>query len=138
MMKKVTKRTVLEALVAAVDAGLVINGVTSADVRDYATNEIDLLDKKASKAKERAEKKKAEADGLTDAVYAAMTGDYETIADIAARVDFDDPALSVAKVGARLRKLVDLGKAEKTELKIKPEGGGKTVTKVGYRAIAND
>ena len=133
---KITKRTVLETLVAAIDAGdidLDTYDVTVDDVRAYAVNEIDLLDKRAVKAKERAAVKKAETDDLTEAVYEVLGDDFEPIADIAARIEGDD--LTVGKVGARLRKLVEMGKAEKAELKVKPADGGKTRSLVGYRKV---
>ena len=134
MEKKITKRTVLEALIAAANEGnvhMMTEDVTVTDVIAYAENEIALLDKRAERAKVRAEKAKAEADELTEVVYAAMTDEFETIADIATRIEGAD--VTVGKVGARLRKLVDLGRAEKGELKIKGEDGSKTRVLVAYK-----
>ena len=132
---KITKRTVLETIIAAVDAGdLYLDSyeASSEDIKAYALNEIELLDKRAVKAKERAASKKAEADELLEAVYEAMSEDFEPIADVFARIEGED--LSAAKVGAKMRKLVEAGRAEKGEIKVKPEGG-KTRTLVAYRKI---
>lgn len=129
---KVTKRMVLEAMIEEANGNGLTPEVTWDDVRNYAMNEISLLDKRAVKAKERAEKNKAETDELMEIVYEAMNDDFEPIADIAARIEGED--VTVGKVGARLRKLVEAGRAEKSELKIKREGE-KTRTLVGYKRV---
>lgn len=132
---KLPKRTVLETIIAAVDAGdLYLDSyeASSDDIKAYAINEIELLDKRAAKAKERAAVKKAEGDELTEVVYEAMSDEFEPIADVLARIEGDD--LSAAKVSARMRKLVEAGRAEKGEIKVKPEGG-KTRTLVAYRKL---
>lgn len=129
---KVTKRMVLEAMIEEANGNGLTPEVTWNDVRNYAMNEISLLDKRAVKAKERAEKNKAETDELMEIVYEAMNDDFEPIADIAARIEGED--VTVGKVGARLRKLVEAGRAEKAELKVKREGE-KTRTLVGYKRV---
>lgn len=129
---KITKRMVLEAMIEVANGNDLTAEVTWDDVRNYAMNEISLLDKRAVKAKERAEKNKAETDELMEIVYEAMNDDFEPIADIAARIEGED--VTVGKVGARLRKLVEAGRAEKAELKVKREGE-KTRTLVGYKRV---
>jgi len=131
---KITKRAVLETLIKAIDEGdifLETYDVSHEDVRAYAVNEIALLDKRAEKAKERTANKKAESDELTEAVYATLTDDFEPVADILARIEGED--LSAAKIVARIKKLIEAGRAEKAELKIKPADGGKTRTLMGYK-----
>lgn len=131
---KITKRAVLETLIKAIDAGdifLDAYDVSHDDVRAYAVNEIALLDKRAEKAKERTASKKAENDELMEAVYATLTDDFEPVADILARIEGED--LSAAKIVARIKKLIEAGRAEKAELKIKPADGGKTRTLMGYK-----
>ena len=133
---KITKRAVLETLIKAIDAGdifLETYDVSHEDVRAYAENEIALLDKRAEKAKERTANKKAEGDELMEAIYATLTDDYEPVADILARIEGED--LSAAKIVARIKKLVDAGRAEKAELKIKPAEGGKARILMGYKRI---
>ena len=129
---KITKRMVLEAMIEVANGNDLPVDLTWDDVRNYAMNEISLLDKRAVKAKERAEKNKAETDELMEIVYEAMNDDFEPIADIAARIEGED--VTVGKVGARLRKLVEAGRAEKAELKVKREGE-KTRTLVGYKRV---
>lgn len=129
---KITKRMVLEAMIEEANGNGLTPEVTWDDVRNYAMNEISLLDKRAVKAKERAEKNKTETDELMEIVYEAMNDDFEPIADIAARIEGED--VTVGKVGARLRKLVEAGRAEKAELKVKREGE-KTRTLVGYKRV---
>lgn len=129
---KITKRMVLEAMIEVANGNDLSADLTWDDVRNYAMNEISLLDKRAVKAKERAEKNKAETDELMEIVYEAMNDDFEPIADIAARIEGED--VTVGKVGARLRKLVETGRAEKSELKVKREGE-KTRTLVGYKRV---
>ena len=131
---KITKRMVLETLIAAVDAGDIMldnYDVAAEDVKAYAENEIALLDKRAVKAKERAEKNKAESDELTEVVYETLTDEFEPIANILSRIEGED--LSAAKVVARMRKLVDAGRAEKAELKVKPAEGGRARSIMGYK-----
>jgi len=131
---KITKRDVLTTLVKAIDAGDIMldaYDVSAEDVKAYAENEITLLDKRAVKAKERAEKNKAESDELTEVVYETLTDEFEPIANILSRIEGED--LSAAKVVARMRKLVEAGRAEKTELKVKPAEGGRARTVMGYK-----
>ena len=131
---KITKRDVLTTLVKAIDAGDIMldaYDVSAEDVKAYAENEIALLDKRAVKAKERAEKNKAESDELTEVVYETLTDEFEPIANILSRIEGED--LSAAKVVARMRKLVDAGRAEKAELKVKPAEGGRARSIMGYK-----
>lgn len=131
MTTKFTKREILEALANGITTDF--GEITAADIRAFAENEIALLDKRAASAKKRAAAKKEEPDELLDAVASVLSTEFEPIADIFARIE--GPDLTAAKVSAKLRKLVDLGRAEKTELKIKPTDCGKTKALVGYRAI---
>ena len=141
-MEKITKREMFEALVSLATTGKfeyeTTDGVVSVSetaLKEFAENEIALLDKKAVKAKERASAKKAEADELTEVVFAAMTEEFEPIAEIASRIEGED--VTVAKVQYRLRKLAEAGRAEKTELTIPATEGGKARKVVGYKKIAD-
>lgn len=97
----------------------------------FCANEIKLLDKKAAKAKETAAAKKAEKDELCNIVEAVLTTEFQTRNDIAAQIEGDD--VTVAKVGYRLTKLVELGLAEKTEVSV-PGPDGKARKVVAYRS----
>lgn len=135
-MEKITKREMFEALVAYADTtdmevqiGEAV--VTAADFAAFATKEIEQLDKKAVKAKERAAAKRAEGDALTDAVLAVLTDSFQTAAEIAAQIEDEDA--TVAKISYRLGSLVKDGKAVKDDIKVDREGK-KTVLK-GYRLV---
>lgn len=135
-MEKITKREMFEALVAyaeATDMEVQVGEavVTATDFVAFATKEIEQLDKKAVKAKERAAAKRAEGDALTDAVLAVLTGEFQTAADVAAQIEDEDA--TVAKVSYRLGALVKDGKAVKEDIKVDREGK-KAVLK-GYRLM---
>ncbi len=134
-MEKITKRNMYEALVnfaeekgLAFDNGEEMVAVSLEDLAAFAQNEIDLLDKKAAKAKERAATKRAEGDELTDAVRAVMsTEEFEPIAEIAARIEGED--VTVGKVQYRLGQLVKNGEAVKEQITI-PGGEGQKARKI--------
>ena len=134
-MEKITKRNMYEALVnfaeekgLAFDNGEEMVTVSLEDLATFAQNEIDLLDKKAAKAKERAATKRAEGDELTDAVRAVMsTEEFEPIAEIAARIEGED--VTVGRVQYRLGQLVKNGEAVKEQITI-PGGEGQKARKI--------
>jgi len=99
---KITKKDVLFAIKNLVENGT-LEGVSADDVIAYVDTTIAQIDAKAAKAKEKAAEKKAEGDALYDAVAAVLTDEYQTIADILAKVN--DPDATTAKVSARLTKL---------------------------------
>ena len=131
-MEKLTKRSVYEALLKMVETGTL--EITEDELKTFCENEIALLDKKAEKAKERAATKRAESDALTDAVRSALTGEFEPIADIAARIEGDD--VTVSKITYRLGQLVKNGEAEKDQLTIPATETTKARRVVGYRAAS--
>lgn len=123
MENKITKREMFEALVNYANGELMaferedeMVVVMLEDLKAFAENEIELLDKKSAKAKERAMAKKAEADELMDKVKAVLTGEYQTTADLV--IAIDDEEVTAGKVQARLKKLVDAGLVEKTDMKV--------------------
>jgi hypothetical protein len=140
-MEKFTKRNVFAAIVNYVENGeFAYTDAEGAKVEvpaealaTFAKHEIELLDNAAVKAKERKAKKAAEPDALTDAVVAALTDNFATIADIAAKIE--DPEATIAKVTYRLNALVEAGNAEKTDVKI-PGGEGKRARTVKAYKIA--
>ena len=124
MEKKITKREKFEAIITAIETGEWV--IDTDEIRAFAENEIALLDKKASKAKERQATKKAEGDALTDAIYEALTDEFAVIADITAKVAEVEEDVTVAKVTYRLGQLVKNGKAENGDVKIPGTDGQKT------------
>jgi hypothetical protein len=96
---------------------------------EFVQAERNALANKAAKAKAKAAEKKTEIDDLGNAVLAVMTGEPKTRDEIFEAVEFDDA--TVAKVGARLTKLVDAGLVQKTEVKSVTASGKKT-TRMAY------
>ena len=132
-MEKITKRAMYEAIAEAMETGSCQFAPEA--VKEFCMNEIELLDKKAAKAKERAAAKASEGDALTDAVMAVMTTDeFQPIATIAANVADEDA--TVAKVTYRLTQLVKNGTAEKQEITIVGSEGSKSRKVQGYRLVA--
>lgn len=125
-MTKITKKDMFKTIASLL--------ADNAEVVAFCDNEIALLEKKAAKAKETAAKKKAEGDELRDVVFAAMSDtDFETIADIAGRIEGED--VTVAKVTYRLTSLVRAGLAEKTEVTIPATETSKARKVCAYRKI---
>ena len=137
-MEKTTKKQMFEALVNFANEGALVfeneDGemviVTNDVLLAFAENELEQLDKKAAKAKERAAAKKAEADVLLDAVKEVLADDFETRDAIAEKIDMEDA--TVAKVGARLTKLVNEGFAVKEDITVEGADGKKKKVK-GYK-----
>ena len=143
MNEKATKRQMFEALVNFANGGAMeytdektdsIMEITDEALRVFAEHEIELLDKKAAKAKESAAKRKKE-DPLYEAVKYALTDEFKTIAELTEDVvaaGYED--VTVAKVTYRLNKLVEAGDAEKTPVKIGGGDAGKARTVQAYKA----
>ena len=120
-MEKITKREMFEAIKGLAESGALHmvdfnENITDEAVAEFCANEIDLLDKKAAKAKERAAEKRKVGDELSDAVRAVLTHEPATIADIAARIEGED--VTVAKCQYRLGQLAKNGEAVKSEIVI--------------------
>ena len=135
-MEKITKREMFEAIKETFETG--VCKFDAKVVTDFCDKEIASLDSKAAKAKERAAAKKAEADVLMDQVKDALTGEFQTIADIAAAVAEVNADATVSKVTYRLTKLVEAGDAEKTDVSVPGVDGGKARKVKAFRAILAD
>lgn len=133
-MEKLTKRSVYEALLKMVETGTL--NISEEGLKIFCENEIALLDKKAEKAKERAATKRAEGDALTDAVRNALTSEFESIADIAARIEGED--VTVAKCQYRLGQLVKNGEAEKEQITVPATETSKARKVMAYRLCVAD
>lgn len=123
-MTKMTKRdhfTSLRTLVLdSVTAGTLQNDEATAMV-DFIDHELDLLDKRAAKAKTYA--KKAKADPMADAIYSVVSEATEalTAEDILAQIDTELDATK-AKITARCSKFVRDGVFAKDTVSVKEEG----------------
>lgn len=133
-MKKMTKRDMFETVKKAFETG---EFDLVDEVIAFCDKEIESLDAKAVKAKERAAAKKAEADVLMDQVREALTDEYQTIADIAATVSTVNTDATVSKTTYRLSKLVEAGIAEKTQITIPATETNKMRRVQAYRLIQN-
>ena len=137
IMKKITKRNIYEALINFANGGNLefrdgenVVELFDNDLKAFAENELNLLDKKAEKAKERKAEKKKE-DPLYDEVKAALSYDWATIADITEDVSNSGIAeVTASKVAYRLRVLVDEGIAVKKDARFKDEEGKSRTAKV--------
>lgn len=127
-MTKMTKKNVFDALINFANGGEL--GYESGEefvvidneaLRAFAAHEIELLDKKAVKAKESAAKKRAAGDELTEAVAAVLNEEFQTIADVTAQIEGED--VTNSKVAYRLNALVKAGRAVKAEVAVEGSNG---------------
>ena len=132
-MEKITKREMFEAIKETFETGSC--KFDAATVMAFCDKEIASLDAKAAKAKERAAAKKAEADVLMGQVEDALTGEFQTIADIAAAVGAVNADATVSKVTYRLTKLVENQVAEKTDVSVPGIDGGKSRKVKAFRLV---
>lgn len=132
-MEKITKREMFEAIKETFETGSC--KFDAATVMAFCDKEIASLDAKAAKAKERAAAKKAEADVLMSQVEDVLTGEFQTIADIAAAVAEVNADATVSKVTYRLTKLVEAGVAEKTDVSVPGVDGGKARKVKAFRVV---
>ena len=134
-MEKITKRAMFEALVAHAnecEMDVVVGDITitAEDFVAFATKEIEALDKKAAKAKERAATKRSEGDALTEAVLAVLTDEFQSAADVMTALgEMED--VTAAKVSYRLNALAKDGKAVKEDIKV--DRDGKKAVLKGYK-----
>lgn len=124
---KLTDRKIYTAIVEGTFEDLDVDTVVA-----WAQKKITQLDNKAVKAKENAAKKKAEGDALTEAILEAVTDEFESIGDIAARIEGED--VTTSKVAYRLNAAAKAGTLEKGELVIEGDKGKRHV--VAYRKLA--
>ena len=114
---------------------MVMSVVTDEEKQDelveFIDKQIEMLEKRKASAAERAAKKKAESDALTDEIFALIGEDLITVDEIVAALDNEEVTRN--KVTARLGKLV---KAEKiVKESVKTEDGNK---RMAYRLNAEE
>ena len=131
-MEKYTKKAMFEGMVAYFEGA--DTELTEKQFIEFCIAQIEDLDKKAAKAKERAAKKKAEADTLTDLVYSVITDEFQTGAEITAAVMNylpEDTDVTAGKVTARITKLVNADAIIKEQVTVEVEG--KKSKKMAYK-----
>ena len=119
------KLTDIKAILSQVDT----EDYDVAALIEFVENEMGALERKAAKAKENAAAKKTEKDELCEAVLAVLTDEPQTRDQITEQIEGEE--ITVAKVGARLNKLVASGEAVKTEV-ASVSASGKKSTKMAY------
>ena len=129
MTQKITKKDQFVAIIDVLESTSDQEWVK--DLVDFCNHEIDLLEKKAAKAKEAAAKKKSESDELTEKVASLLTADFQTTADITAQLDDED--ISTHKVSYRLTQLTKAERAVKEEVSIPGKDGAKARKIAAYR-----
>ena len=126
-----TKREMYEAIKAGATTGEWT--ISETELVEFCDKEIELLDKKAAKAKEASAKRKAEGDALTALVKAALTDEFQTIADVTAVVAESDAEATVAKVTYRISQLVKNGEAVKEKISVEVAEGEKKREAMAYK-----
>ena len=94
----------------------------------FVDKQVEAIDSRAAKAKERAASKKVEGDALRNQIEGLLTNEYQTAEDILAQAQGAD--LTKGKITARLTQLVKAGVAEKEAVKVEDR------KVMGYRLIA--
>lgn len=107
----------------------IINGTADRETLvKFAEKKIAQLDKRNASAKARVERKRAEGNEITEAVYAVLGSEPMTRNQVVSAMGTD---LSVAKIGAKLNALVKDGRVQKETIKIAGEDG-KAKSAVAY------
>ena len=110
--KKLTKKDYFNELKEIVE-------VSESEIKEeliyFIDSQIASIDNKAEKAKERAAAKRAEGDEIRELVKSKLTNEFQDAETITALIG--DEEISKSKVIARLTQLVNLGEAEKTDVK---------------------
>lgn len=118
-MENAVKKTKVMYFTELKDMVMEAEGITDElkdELVDFIDKQVETIEKRKVAAAARAEKKKAEADALTDEIFALMTEDFMTADEI---VDMlDDETITRNKVTARLAKLIKAEKVVKETIKI--------------------
>lgn len=107
--KKLTKKDYFEEIKT------VLEEANEKDLAEVMAHEIELLENKAIKNKERAEARKIAGDELRDTISNILIDDLQTVDEIVDQLD--DEEITKAKVVARLTQLVNLNEAIKEQVK---------------------
>ena len=93
------------------------------DLAEVMAHEIELLENKAVKNKERAAARKVAGDELRDTISNILIDDLQTVDEIVEQIEGED--ITKAKIVARLTQLVNLNEAVKEQ--VKTEDGKKVM-----------
>lgn len=120
-MEKMTKAMyfeIIKDIVKGLGTEAFPEGVSADDVLDFIDRQVALLDKRAAASKERAAKKRAASDELTELIYTMIfeAEDFITADEIVEKID--DEEVTKNKVTARVSKLVKAGRVAKEQVKL--------------------
>lgn len=121
MEKKITKKeyyTMLRDIVRGDSNSEMTN--SQYELIEFIDKQIEAIETKAEKAKEKAAEKKANGDELREVVQSVLTDEYQTIDTIASQINGED--VTKAKITARLTSLVKAGLATKSDLRNEETG----------------
>ena len=104
------------------------------ELLEFIDKQIETLEKRKVAAAERAEKKKAESDAMTDAILAQIGNEPITVDEIVIALDSEEVTRN--KVTARLGKLVKAGTIVKEPVKV--EGNKRMAYRLATDADAVD
>ena len=113
-----TKREVLNAIV---------NAEINAEVTEWAEAEMERMDKANKRNAEKRAEKAKENEPIKAAIFEALGEEPKTATQIKDEIGMD--GVSVQKVSALLRKIVEAGDADKVDVKIKGKGTQKGYTR---------
>ena len=100
----------------------IVNGTINDEVMEKAAERLEKLDAENEKRKNRVSKKALENEPVKEAIVAILTDEPKTATVIGKEIE-----ISTQKASALLRQLVEDGKVEKTDVKVKGKG-----TQKGY------
>ena len=103
----------------------VVAGNVTDEVIEKAVERLEKLDETNRKRKEAVSKKALENAPIKDAIVAVLTDEPKTATEVGAEV-----GISTQKASALLRQLVNEGRVEKTDVKVKGKGVQKGYTLV--------
>lgn len=120
-MEKMTKAMyfeIIKDIVKGLSEEVFPEGVGANDVLDFIDRQVELLDKRAAASKERAAKKRAASDELTELIYTMIfeAEDLITADEIVEKIG--DEEVTKNKVTARVSKLVKAGRVAKEQVKL--------------------
>ena len=133
---KITKREKYEAIINVFKTGE--TAIDPEILIAFCEDEIASLEKKAAKAKETAAAKKATPDALVATIESALTGEFQTVAEILAVVNETDAEATAQKVVYRLGKMVEAGSVERTEVSVPATETSKARKVKAFRLINAD
>lgn len=106
------------------------------DLADVMAHEIELLDHRATKARERAAAKREEVDELTTRIFETLNADnFMVINDIMNALVADYPEITPRKIATRLARLHTNGNIVKEYVTV-PDAEGKNRKILGYKVVA--